>query len=173
MLKDQHDAIAHTEPQRLFHRTEQNLSSVPPCLRVKLCSCWFSAQRLARRYCSHGAAETFPPYRTEPKLRALVPPCETLLLLVQCSKTSTTLLLTRSHGATEAFPSHRTEPKLRALVPPCETPLLMAQCSKTRTMRWLTRRRGDTEAHPPHRTQAPCLGFARWLSVATLGSVSV
>ena len=164
------------EPRRLFHRTEQNLSSVPWCLRVKLCSCWFSAQRLVRGDGSHGDAEPrrlFHSTRTEPKLRALVPPCETLLLMVQCSMTRTTLLLTLSHGDTEAHPSYRTEPKLRASVPPCETPLLMVQCSMTRTTLLLTRRRGDTEAHPPHRTQAPCLGFARWLSVATLGSASV
>ena len=36
-----------------------------------------------------------------------VPPCETLLLLVQCSKTSTTRLLTRRHEDTEAHPPHK------------------------------------------------------------------
>ena len=73
-----------------------------------------------------GDTEAHPPHstaqnRTEPKLRASVPPCETLLLLVQCSITHTTLLLTRRHKATEAYPPHSTEPKLRAPVSPCET----------------------------------------------------
>jgi len=45
-----------TETRRLSHRTEQYLSSVPPCPLVKPCSCWFSAQRPARRYYSHGDA---------------------------------------------------------------------------------------------------------------------
>ena len=49
---------------------------------------------------------------SEPKLRAFVPPCETLLLLALCSKTSTTLFLTRRRGGTEAHPPNRTEPKI-------------------------------------------------------------
>jgi hypothetical protein len=108
-----------------------------------------------------------PPHRTEPKL-----------LLVQCSKTSTTLLLTRRHGATEAFPSHSTaqnstKPKLRDSVPPCETQLFIALWSLTRTTPFLTRRRGATEAYPSYRTAQnlssvpPCLRvkpYSIWFS---------
>jgi len=62
--------------------------------------------------------EAHPSHRTEPKLRALVPPCETPLLLIQCSNTSTTRLLTRSHGATEAFRPQSKEQNLSS-VPWC------------------------------------------------------
>jgi len=64
-----------TETRRLSHRTEQYLSSVPPCPRVKPCICWFSAQRPTRRYYSHGDAETRRLiHRTEQYLSS-VPPC--------------------------------------------------------------------------------------------------
>ena len=105
-----------------------------------------------------------PLHRTQaPCLRASVPPCEPLLLMALCSKTSTTLFLTRSHGDTEAVALHRTpshdgahdhctEPKLRVSVAPCEPLLLMVLCSKTSTTPFLTRRHGDTEAVALHRT---------------------
>ena len=103
-----------TEPRRLFHRTAQNLSSVPPCLRVKPCSCWFSAQRLARRDCSHGDAEPrrlFHSTRTEPKLRALVPPCETHAPVGSVLKDpydAITHTEPRSHGGS-SIAQHRTQ----------------------------------------------------------------
>ena len=63
-----------------------------PLLRVKPCSCWFSAQRPARRDDSHGATETRRLIHRTVQNPSSVPPCETLLLLVQCSKTTTTQL---------------------------------------------------------------------------------
>jgi len=87
-------------------------------------------------------SKTHTTHRTEPKLRGSVSPCETLLLLVQCSKTHTT---------------HRTEPKLRGSVSPCETLLLLVQCSKTRTTLLLTRRHGGSSTTQNPSSVTPCL----------------
>jgi len=78
-----------------------------------------------------------------------VPPCETLLLLVQCSKTSTTRLLTRSHGDTEAHPPHSTAQNPSS-VPPClrVKPAPVSTVLKDPHDAMLTRSHGDTEAHP-------------------------
>ena len=83
---------------------------------MALCSKTSTTPFLTRR---HGDTEAVALHRTpshdgahdhctEPKLRVSVAPCEPLLLMALCSKTSTTPFLTRRHGDTEAVALHRT-----------------------------------------------------------------
>jgi len=99
MVTDQHDAIltrSHEDTKaHPSYRTGQNPSSVSPCIRVKPASVGSVlkdphgaiAHTETRRHggfsiAQHSTAQN----STKPKLRDSVSPCETLLLLAQCSR---------------------------------------------------------------------------------------
>ena len=127
MLKDQHDAIAHTETRRhggssiVQIRTKPKLRvSVTPCETQLFIALWSLTSTTLLLTRSHEDTKAHPSYRTGQNPSS-VSPC------IRVKPAPVSSALKDPHDAA-------TEPKLRASVTPCETLLLLAQCSRAEAL---------------------------------------